>query len=264
LFGHERGAFTGAVAARQGLFELANQGTIFLDELGELRKELQPKLLRVLEQREIRRVGGSKPIKVDVRVIAATNRVLADEVKAGRFREDLFYRLSVLKLRLPPLRERKEDIPLLVKHFLRIGKFNRTPEDKMRIRGISRDALDCLYHYKWPGNIRELLNVVERACSLSESDTVQVHDLPEHVSGVRIVQKRVEPEAETRKLPTPDLGQNFKTAKEAWIAQFEKDYLSNLMQRHDGNITRASKDAELDRKHLRRLLQKYGLHGKKS
>ncbi len=260
LFGHERGSFSGAVATRQGLFELANGSTIFLDEIGELRMELQPKLLRVLEQREIRRVGGNKPIKVDVRVLAATNRDLQAEVKAGRFREDLYYRLSVVRLRLPPLRDRKEDIPLLVKHFLRTGSYNRLPDDRMRIRGVSRDALDALVHYDWPGNIRELLNIIERSCSLSEADTIQISDLPEHLGGVRVARPRENPEDDTRRIE-PVLDQNFKEAKEEWVSRFEKAYLADLMRRHTGNLTRAAKDANVDRKHLRRLLRKYGLHG---
>lgn len=259
LFGHEKGSFTGALASRQGLFEMANGGTIFLDEIGELRQELQPKLLRVLEQREIRRVGGNKPVKVDVRVIAATNRDLLEEVGANRFREDLYYRLSVVRLMLPPLRKRKEDIPLLVKHFLRTGQFNRTPEDRMHIRGVSRDALDSLMGYDWPGNIRELLNVIERACSLADSETIRSADLPEHISGLREARPRVEPDAETRR-NEPPLDLAFKEAKEEWLSEFESAYLQDLMQRHGGNITRAAKDASLDRKHLRRLLKKHDLH----
>ena len=260
LFGHERGAFTGALAARQGLFELANGGTIFLDEIGELRSELQPKLLRVLEQREIRRVGGSRAIKVDVRVLAATNRNLLHEVKEGRFREDLYYRLAVVHIRLPSLRERKEDIPLLAKHFLRVGQFNRSAEDKIRIRKIENDAIDAMMNYDWPGNVRELLNVIERACSLTRADSIQRKDMPEHVSGVRIVS--VAPETQTAEPAIePAVDQAFKDAKEAWNSQFERTYLAEIIERNDGNITRAAKDAGLDRKHLRRLLKKHNLHG---
>src|ERR1041385_4206808 len=163
LFGHEKGSFTGAVMTRQGLFELADGGTLFLDELGELPLDLQPKLLRALEQREVRRVGSAKAAKVDVRIIAATNRNLEDEVRAGRFRQDLFYRLSVVRLHLPSLRDRVDDVPLLVQSFLEHGQYNRLPNGQQKIRGISRDAAAALQAYSWPGNVRELVNVIERA-----------------------------------------------------------------------------------------------------
>src|SRR5215470_9865668 len=181
LFGHEKGSFTGAIMTRQGLFEMGDGGTVFLDELGELPLDLQPKLLRALESREIRRVGANKPIKVDVRIIAATNRNLEEEVRAGRFRQDLFYRLSVVRLILPPLRERHEDIPLLVKHFLRSASYAKNADGSPRVNGISREALDLLCAYSWPGNVRELVNVVERACSFCESDTIQIADLPDMI-----------------------------------------------------------------------------------
>ncbi len=196
---------------------------------------------------------------MDVRVLAATNRDLKQEVEAGRFREDLYYRLSVVSLSMPPLRDRREDIPTLVRHFLRGGSFNQTADGEMRIRGVSRDALDALITYDWPGNIRELLNVVERACSLSDSDIIQARDLPEHIGGAGIPRKRLEEEGTTRSVE-PLLDQSFKRAKDEWISEFEKGYLTDLMRRHLGNITRAAKDANLDRKHLRRLLKKYGLH----
>src|SRR6202012_2302742 len=151
----------GAIMTRQGLFEMAHGGTLFLDELGELPIDLQPKLLRALEQREIRRVGSNKPIKVDVRIIAATNRNLEDEVRAGRFRQDLFYRLSVVRVFLPPLRERVEDLPILVKHFLGEATYNKKPDGSPKISGLSRAAMDLLATYKWPGNVRELVNTIE-------------------------------------------------------------------------------------------------------
>ena len=183
LFGHEKGSFTGAVMARKGLFEMAEGGTIFLDELGELALDLQPKLLRVLEQREVRRVGSNEPIPVNVRVIAATNRKLQEEVEAGRFREDLFYRLSVVRLTLPELAERREDIPLLVKHFLKSMRFNKGEDDDLRVSNISREALDALNSYDWPGNVRELVNIVERACSFTETDCITPDDLPGYITG---------------------------------------------------------------------------------
>src|SRR5512139_1618900 len=149
LFGHEKGSFTGAMMTRTGLFEQADGGTLFLDELGELPLDLQPKLLRALEQREVRRVGGAKSNKVDVRIIAATNRNLEDEVRAGRFRQDLFYRLSVVRLHLPSLRDRADDIPVLVQHFIETGVYNRGPDGKPRVRGVSREAIAALQAYPW-------------------------------------------------------------------------------------------------------------------
>src|SRR5512138_1167252 len=173
LFGHEKGSFTGAVMTRQGLFEQADGGTLFLDELGELPLDLQPKLLRALEQREVRRVGSTKASKVDVRIIAATNRNLEDEVRAGRFRQDLFYRLSVVRVFLPPLRERLEDIPILVKHFLKGQAYNRLPDGGLRVKGMSREAMDMLANYRWPGNVRELVNTIERAVSFADGETIE-------------------------------------------------------------------------------------------
>jgi DNA-binding NtrC family response regulator len=263
LFGHEKGSFTGAVQSRQGLFEMAQRGTLFLDELGELSLDLQPKLLRALEQREIRRVGSNKPIKVDVRVIAATNRNLADEVAAGRFREDLYYRLSVVRLMLPALRERKEDIPLLVKHFLKNGSFNRTPDDRTKVKGMSRDALDALVGYQWPGNVRELLNVIERACSFAEEEYVHVEDLPAHITGLDTIRRRSSADLTTmeKQPPRAPLDRAFKDAKEEWIAAFERDYIAGLLKKHNHNISHAAREADIDRKYFRKLMKKYELDG---
>ncbi|MFW5967845.1 MAG: sigma 54-interacting transcriptional regulator, partial [Persicimonas sp.] len=183
LFGHEKGSFTGAVMTREGLFEMADGGTIFLDELGELALDLQPKLLRVLEQNEVRRVGSNRPISVNVRVIAATNRSLADEVEEGRFREDLFYRLSVVRLFLPPLRERAEDIELLARHFLRSEEFNRDPGGARKVEDLTGDAIDALRSYDWPGNVRELLNIIERACSFANDTIIRPEHLPDYLTG---------------------------------------------------------------------------------
>src|SRR3954452_13605345 len=181
LFGHEKGSFTGVMMTRAGLFEQADGGTLFLDELGELPIDLQPKLLRVLEQREVRRVGGAKSNKVDVRIIAATNRNLEDEVRAGRFRQDLFYRLSVVRLHLPSLKDRADDIPVLVQHFIETGSYNKGPNGKPRVRGVAREALQALQNYPWPGNVRELVNVIERAVSFCQHGQIELSDLPDYV-----------------------------------------------------------------------------------
>ncbi len=265
LFGHEKGAFTGALSTRQGVFELADGGTVFLDELGELQLDLQPKLLRVLEQREVKRVGGTKPIKVDVRVVAATNRNLEEEVRAGRFREDLFYRLSVVRLMLPPLRDRKDDIPLLIQQFLKTGRFNRTPEGGRRVRQISRSSLDRVLEYDFPGNVRELHNVIERAVSFADADTIEVKDLPDHIA-IQHRQLIEEPASvekggspKSRSGIVPDVTGTFKDAKEDWVSTFEKDYIEALLRRNDGNISHAAREADIDRKYFRKLMKKYGI-----
>ncbi len=179
LFGHEKGAFTGALKTRIGRFELAHGGTIFLDEVSEMSPKLQVKLLRVLQEHTFERVGGTRSIKVDIRVIAATNRDLEKEVKEGRFREDLFYRLNVIPIKLPPLRERREDIPLLVEHFLQ-----RFAQRKNRnVQGITKEALECLMRHDWPGNVRELENVIERMVILSGEEYLTLEDVPEYILG---------------------------------------------------------------------------------
>ena len=261
LFGHEKGSFTGAIMARQGVFEMANGGTIFLDELGELSLELQPKLLRVLETREVRRVGGHRSLKVDVRIIAATNRKLEEEVRAGRFREDLFYRLSVVRLFLPPLRDRKNDLPLLIRHFLRTGSYNRDPSGIQRLTTVSPDATEALAAHDWPGNIRELLNVIERACSFAEGDSIQLSDLPTqllgsgHVQRLNALKPRLLQESDG---DVANLG-TFKNAKEQWIASFERDYILKLLTQASFNISHAARAAEIDRKYFRKLMKKYNI-----
>jgi transcriptional regulator with GAF, ATPase, and Fis domain len=247
LFGHEKGSFTGAIMTRQGLFEMAHGGTLFLDELGELNMDLQPKLLRALEQREIKRVGSGKPIKVDVRVIAATNRNLEEEVRAGRFRQDLFYRLSVVRILLPPLRERPEDVPLLVDHFLKNHSFNKNADGSAKVTGVEREALDLLAGYRWPGNVRELVNVVERAVSFAEGSSMQVRDLPEQI---RLTGHSAGVEAATGE-------STFKEAKERWVSSFERDYIVALLKKNKGNISHAAREADIDRKYFRKLMRKY-------
>jgi Nif-specific regulatory protein len=177
LFGHEKGAFTGAFAQKKGRLEVAAGGTLFLDEIGEMPLQLQVKLLRVLQERQIERVGGTQPVKLDIRLIAATNRNLEEEVRAGRFRQDLYYRLNVVTLKTPPLRERQSDIPALAMHFA--SKFGA--QCGRRIGGISPEAEAYLSHYDWPGNIRELENALERAVVLGSSDIIQLEDLPESI-----------------------------------------------------------------------------------
>jgi DNA-binding NtrC family response regulator len=283
LFGHEKGSFTGAVMTRQGLFELADGGTLFLDELGELPLDLQPKLLRALEQREVRRVGSSKPVKVDVRIIAATNRHLEDEVRAGRFRQDLFYRLSVVRLHLPSLRERNDDVPQLVNHFLKTLSGNRGADGTQRVMKVAREAMTALQAYPWPGNVRELVNVIERAVSFCDGDVIALGELPESIrdakpapsptTGPRAASAHTQPppvpaRAATRShadhtapRPTEEMidGATFKDAKEKWVSSFERDYILSLLRRHDGNISHAARDADIDRKYFRKLMKKYGI-----
>jgi transcriptional regulator with GAF, ATPase, and Fis domain len=271
LFGHEKGSFTGAIMTRQGLFEMADGGTIFLDELGELPLDLQPKLLRALEQREIRRVGAGKQIKVDVRILAATNRNLEDEVRAGRFRQDLFYRLSVVRLVLPPLRDRMEDIPLLVKHFLKVHPYNRAPDGTPRVKSLARDAMETLQGYRWPGNVRELVNTVERAVSFADGEIIEARDLPEHIRDTvrphrtatappQLVDLREQREirATPPAAPSPaPADSTFKDAKEKWVSSFERDYIVQLLKKNHGNISHAAREADIDRKYFRKLMKKY-------
>ncbi len=272
LFGHEKGSFTGAIMTRQGLFEMADGGTIFLDELGELPLDLQPKLLRALEQREIRRVGAGKPLKVDVRILAATNRNLEEEVRAGRFRQDLFYRLSVVRLVLPPLRDRMEDIPLLVKHFLKVHPYNRAPDGTPRVKHLTRDAMDTLQAYRWPGNVRELVNTVERAVSFADGETIEARDLPEHIrdtvrppraasapSPLVDLREQREIRATPPAAPPAPIDSTFKEAKEKWVSSFERDYIVHLLKKNHGNISHAAREADIDRKYFRKLMKKYDI-----
>ncbi len=246
LFGHEKGSFTGATGMRQGAFELADGGTIFLDEIGELSLELQPKLLRVLEQRTVKRVGGDRPINIDVRVIAATNRNLEAEVKKGDFREDLFYRLNVVPIYLPPLRKRREDVQMLIEHFL--DEHNKAQPGK-EIQGVDPAAMELMLNYEWPGNVRELKNSISRIISFMETSKVTVEDIPE-----KIKLPATKAELDIRE----DLG--FKDAKEQWIASFEKQYLLEVLKRNNFNISAAAKEAGIDRKSVQRLIRKYNLN----
>ncbi len=250
LFGHEKGSFTGAVAARQGAFELASGGTVFLDELGELSLDLQPKLLRVLEQRELRRVGGSKTLKVDLRVVAATRKDLRSEVEKGKFREDLYFRLNVVPITAPPLRDRREDIPIFVEHFLT----RLTPEGQ-QVPVLSDSARNALYGHDWPGNVRELRNVIERALALGSDPGALVAPLGDlglhrgHAPAAHAGPREASMEFEA--------GLSFRDSKEKWNEVFERRYLAWLLKRADGNISKAARDADMDRKYLHKLLRKY-------
>ncbi|HZY30306.1 MAG TPA: sigma-54 dependent transcriptional regulator [Candidatus Methylomirabilis sp.] len=246
LFGHEKGAFTGAQATRPGLFEFADGGTIFLDEVGDISLSLQAKLLRVLQEREVRRVGSNRIIEVDVRVISATNRDLGQSVAKGEFREDLYYRLNVISIPLPPLRDRKGDIPLIAVHYLK----KYVASSGKEVMGIVPEAMRLLEEYRWPGNVRELQNVMERAVVLAEHEFLRPQDLPEHIH------VRAEPVSPVSPKELP-----LKRAKEEWAASFERDYLIHLLKRHDGNISQAAKTAGVDRKTVHRLLKKYGIKG---
>jgi two-component system NtrC family response regulator len=234
LFGHERGAFTGADRERRGRFELADGGTLFLDEIGDLPRGTQVKLLRVLQEQAFERLGGTRTVKVDVRLIAATHRDLESMVREGEFREDLFFRLDVVSITLPPLRERREDIPLLVDHFLR--RFR----EEGRARSVSREAMDLLLKHDYPGNVRELENLVHRAVVLSRDEVVTTKDLPLHLGDLR-------PEA-----PRDDTA-SFSERVEA----FEKALILEALEASGGVQTRAAAALGMTERHLRYKLKKY-------
>ena len=243
LFGHERGAFTGAVRTHPGYFESANGGTIFLDEFTELSPNVQVKLLRVIQEREIVRVGSATPISIDVRILAATNRDPQACLRRGTLREDLFYRLNVLTIVVPPLRERAEDIPGLVLHFLR----KRRPEPSQAPKQITQAAVDALVAHPWPGNVRELENIIERVITLSEKAVIDVGDLPS---------LRVSPAAAP---PEPVEGMPLPEAKRRLTETFEREAIAKALRKSGGNITRAARTLGVARSALQRLLKRHGL-----
>jgi len=241
LFGYEKGAFTGASKAKLGLIEAANHGTLFLDEIGELSMALQPKLLRVLQERQHRRLGGLRIINFDIRVISATNRDLRTSVSEGRFREDLFYRLHVLPILLSPLRKRPDDVAALALHFLAQFGGTRHPP----VRGLEPDALRILQEHSWPGNVRELQNVIEYACATTDGEIISHSDLPSDC--------RSQSKLQSESNPPGWSSAKFKHAK----ARFEMEYISELLTRHDGNVSAAAKAGGVDRKTLYYLLNKH-------
>jgi len=244
LFGHEKGAFTGAVAMRKGRFEIADTGTLFLDEIGELSQNLQVKLLRVLQERVFERVGGMRPVTVDVRIIAATNKQLKKEVEAGRFREDLYYRLNVLHIPLPPLRDRREDIRLLVDFFIR--KYAEERGSEVPISGVDHDVARMLYDYGWPGNVRELENVIERAMILCPGGNITVNDLPKHF---RQQANR-----------TLDLGEIPSSAKlSETLVMVEKALILRALKLSDNVQTRAAELLGIGKSGLSQKIKKFNL-----
>ncbi len=253
LFGHELGAFTGATRSRKGYFELSHGGTIFLDEIGELPLHLQVKLLRVLEERNVRRVGSERPLPIDVRVIAATNRHLEAEVEAKRFRADLYYRLAVVTLVVPPLRDRREDIPALLASYLEHFRTHlRRPAS-----AIAPEALDVMLRYGWPGNVRELINVVERAVLLSEREVIALADLPPNIAKVgRRTRSPAAvsepPQAEPAPLP-------IREARERVVAEFEHAYLTDLLRATRGRIGETARRAGVDARSIHTLMKRHGL-----
>ncbi|HQB94303.1 MAG TPA: sigma-54 dependent transcriptional regulator [Candidatus Omnitrophota bacterium] len=237
LFGHEKGAFTGAVERRQGRFERAHQGSLFLDEIGEISKDTQVKLLRVLQEGEFERVGGVKTIKVDVRLIAATNKTLIDEVKKQSFREDLYYRINVIYLKMPPLRERKEDIPPLVNTFMRRYGIR----NGKKLRGIAPDALEALLRYDWPGNVRELKNIVERMIVLSAGEELTLDQVPDDIRGPRPV------------------AASFVSGNSAvtTLTDAEKELIRNALRETNGNKSKAAEKLGISRRTLYRKIEEY-------
>jgi len=239
LFGHEKGAFTGAVEMRRGRFEMADGGTIFLDEVAEIDPSVQVKILRVLEERAFERVGGEQTIEVDVRLLAATNRNLEEMVRQGRFREDLFFRLHVVKILLPPLRERREDIPLLCDHFLRL--FAR--ENHKQIEGITPEAMEILVNYDWPGNVRELRNVIERMVVMARGSRVGVRELP----------------PEIRRRSSGTTGAAPVSLRRMTLREAERRLIADALRAQGGNRTRAAEQLGISRRTLHRKIKEYHL-----
>jgi len=249
FFGHRKGSFTGAIADRKGLFEEADKGTVFLDEIGELPLPLQVKILRVLQEGELRPIGETDVRKVEVRVIAATNRDLPMLVKKGEFREDLYYRLNVINLFIPPLRERAEDIPLLAYHFLE----KCSKRSKKKIEKISVDTLQALQNYSWSGNVRELENVIERGVVMAKEDILQAQDLPAKILGESFYV-----DGEVMDADLSDL--EYQKAKGRALGSFNRAYIGNLLRLTHGNVSTASEKAGMDRSNFKKLIKRYNIN----
>lgn len=250
LFGYDKGAFTGANSGKCGLLEYADKGTFFLDEITEMNVDLQAKLLRVLQERQFRRLGGQKLHDIDIRIISATNREPKEAIADGKLREDLFYRLNVIPIYVPPLRERKADIPLLIAHFMK--EFSKSNE--VRHLEFSDDAMQYLINYKWPGNVRELRNLVERLIALAKSEIISVEDLP-----VEVVKYSLFSKAENQNKPIQTLPYN--QAKKKNLVEFERMYFSQLLDICGGNITKVAREAQVSRKTIYNILKKHNFNG---
>ncbi len=250
LFGHERGAFTGAVAQKKGKFDLADGGTIFLDEIGDMSLKTQAKVLRILQEKKFERVGGTRTVEVDVRVVAATNKLLDEEIRAGNFREDLFYRLNVVPFTVPPLRERRADIPLLAAYYL--DKFCRRDGREQKV--ILPDAMELLQHYEWPGNVRELKNIMERLVIMTGGRTIGAAELPESLAG-----RDSHREVGGSRL---DSVLELSTLREA-REEFEKEFILQKLEEHDWNISKTAEAIELERSNLHRKIKSYRIDLKK-
>ena len=255
LFGYERGAFTGAVTSKPGRFELADEGTLFLDEIGEIPVEMQVKLLRALQEGEFERVGGIKTTRVDVRLVAATNRDLQAEIEAGRFRKDLYYRLAVVPISLPALRERRSDIPMLARHF--VEKYNRRLNKK--IEGIADDAMVLLQGYAWPGNIRELENLIERVLLFADGPLITAKDLPEPVRQGASVQASANLATAVASLEVPAGEVGLKDIVRMKAAELERDLIVKKLEETGGNVTRAARLLQISRKSLQTKMKEFGL-----
>lgn len=250
LFGHEKGAFTGAVAQKKGKFDKADGGTLFLDEIGDMSLKTQAKILRILQERKFERVGGNRTIEVDVRIIAATNKVLEDEIRSGSFREDLFYRLNVVPFTVPPLRERREDIPILVEHFLELFSLREGNERKT----ITPEAMDVLKGGAWPGNVRELKNVVERLVIMTPGPTITAAHIPDSV-----VSGAAQREGGAARLESLLERGTLREARD----EFEKEYILRKLEEFNWNISRTAEAIELERSNLHRKIKSYGIDGRK-
>ena len=242
LFGHEKGAFTGAAERRSGKFELANKGTIFLDEIGDMSISTQSKLLRVLQEQKFERLGGTETLAVDVRIISATHRDLEEEIEEGRFREDLYYRIKVVNIKIPPLRHRSEDIPLLVNRFIQYF----SEKHQKRIASISSEAMKILISYNWPGNVRQLKNIIESAVVLANKEILDTTDLPEEIT---------HPENTAVTVKNINYNLSFRDAKKILIENFERDFIKRKLEEFSGNISRTAEALDMHRQNLQQKIR---------